>query len=143
MPITILQPLTPPDIHGHAKGMPGMFVEAALLCVYSCLIIAIPELLSVNRASPYLLSIPVGLLLLLGAVACPQLCFHPIARGALWLVGGLEGGGSDAERMGMSLSLDQALEQAEGMMGPMLGGILAGLVCMKYFPDDPASWMRP
>lgn len=119
--------------------MINMGFEAALLCAYTCLVIAIPALLQVNRASRLLLSLPVGLVLLLAATADARFCFHPTARGALWLVDRLDVAAAGPEG---GLTMDQALVQLEGFMGPALGGIVAGLVCIKYFPDDPSSWKR-
>lgn len=137
---THVQPLTPPSTNVGAGGLASMGLEAALLCAYSCLVIAIPELLQVNRASRLLLSLPVGLVLLLAAAADSRFCFHPTAGGALWLVDRLDAAVTAGH--GGSLTIDQALVPLEGFMGPALGGIIAGLVCLKYFPDDPASWKR-
>ena len=30
--------------------------------------------------------------------------------------------------------------QIEHIIGPLLGGYLAGQICLYYFPDDPQSW---
>jgi hypothetical protein len=39
-------------------------------------------------------------------------------------------------------SSDVISSQVEHVIGPILGALLAGFVCLKLFPDDPASWKR-
>jgi hypothetical protein len=59
--------------------------------------------------------------------------FSPAANYALWCVSG--------NAMSMKKFSRESL-QVEHIIGPLLGAIVAGYICIKLFPDDPTSWKR-
>lgn len=98
-----------------------------MTCAYICTIVAIPELLEVNRLPAYLVSVPIVLLMMIGVPNRGSL-FNPAALYALSYVNGQTSGLWNF--------------QAEHLIGPILGAIAAGLLCSKLFPDDPGSWRK-
>ena len=105
----------------------GLIKESIVTCAYICIIVALPELLEVNRLPGYLVSFPIILLMLINTPDRGSM-FNPAAMYALWCVNGLTTG--------------QWIFQAEHLIGPILGAITAGIICSKLFPDDPSSWRK-
>ena len=101
--------------------------ECIVTCLYICTIVAIPELLEVNRLPAYLVSLPIIIVMLI-KVPDRGSTFNPAALYALWYVNGQSSG--------------QWNFQAEHLIGPILGAIVAGVICVKLFPDDPTSWKK-
>lgn len=99
--------------------------EAIATALYCASIVAVPELLKVNKMSPYLLSIPVIPLMLIG-IPHGTSTFSPAAQLALWFVG----------------SGDLSSLHLSHVIGPCVGACLGGFLCIKLFPDDPMSWKR-
>ena len=105
----------------------GLLKESSVTCAYICTVIAVPELLEVNRLPAYLLSVPIVLLMTVNVPDRGSM-FNPAALYALWYVHGQTSG--------------QWNFQAEHLIGPILGAIAAGVICAKLFPDDPGSWRK-
>ena len=105
----------------------GLIKESIVTCAYICTIVAVPELLEVNRLPAYLVSYPIVLLMFVNAPNRGSM-FNPAALYALWYVNEQSSG--------------QWNFQAEHLIGPILGAIAAGIVCSKLFPDDPNSWRK-
>ena len=61
----------------------SLLKECSVTCFYICTIIAIPELLEANRLPPYLVSLPIILLMVINVPDKGSL-FHPAALYALW-----------------------------------------------------------
>jgi len=99
--------------------------EAIATALYCASIVAVPELLKVNKMSRYLLSIPVLPLMLIG-IPHTTSTFSPAAQLALWFVG----------------SGDLSSLHLSHIIGPCLGACLGGFLCIRFFPDDPGSWKR-
>jgi glycerol uptake facilitator-like aquaporin len=116
-----------PVLYNGNQWLEGLLTEAFVVCLYVCVIIGVPELLAVNRMSPYLLSVPILPLLL---VRVPDRCstFNPAALYALWYISG-----NTAHPWSF---------QVEHLIGPILGSVLAGVICSRVFPDDPSCWKR-
>jgi glycerol uptake facilitator-like aquaporin len=105
-----------------------MCVESVVVCLYICFVIVVPELLDVNRMSRSLLSIPIIPIMLL-RVPDRGSAFNPAAQYALWYVYGRLTG--------------EWYLQLEHIVAPIVGAVAAGLICSKFFPDDPTSWRKP
>mmetsp|Transcript_17271 Transcript_17271/g.16604 ORF Transcript_17271/g.16604 Transcript_17271/m.16604 type:complete len:246 (-) Transcript_17271:112-849(-) len=114
-----------PIIYSPDFWFQGMITESIVMCMYICTLIAMPEILEVNRLPAYLCSLPMFLLMLV-KVPDRGSALNPAASYALWYVSG-----QHAETF-----------QAEHLVGPILGAILAGIICTKFFPDDPGSWRK-
>jgi len=107
--------------------------DVMVVGVYNVIVIALPELLQINRLSKYYLSLPI-ILLFVGAsfgrgggLGCS---INPAAEGALL-------------RLQNHVSVNEVILQLENMCGPLLGAVAAGLFCSKFFPDDEKSWILP
>jgi hypothetical protein len=105
----------------------AVMIEAFVMCAYICTIIAVPELLEVNRLPAYLVSVPISLLMLV-KVPNRGSIFNPAALYALWYVNGQFSGNWKF--------------QGEHIIGLILGAVAAGIICAKLFPDDPGSWRK-
>ena len=105
----------------------GLLKESTVTCAYICTIVAVPDILEVNRLPAYLVSVPIILLMFVN-VPDRGSTFNPAALYALWYVNGQTSG-----EWGF---------QAEHLIGPILGAIAAGVICAKFFPDDPGSWRK-
>lgn len=103
-------------------------MEIIVVCAFNCTLIALPEILVVNKVPKAYLSIPVIPLMLFLAPNKTS-TFSPTALYALWYVNG-------------SNEVECGPLQIEHIVGPLLGAILAGIICLKFFPDDPSSWIR-
>lgn len=97
------------------------------MCLYTIIIIALPQLLLVNKLPLYLLSVPIVPLMLIGAPDGGS-AFNPAAMYALWYVGGNSNGNK--------------ILQQEHLIAPILGSVFAGLICSRFFPDDSGAWRR-
>ena len=113
-------------------GVARLVVDGLVVCVYNILAIALPELLAVNRLSKYYLSLPL-LVLIVGTTVGLGLgqgsSLNPSAEAALL-------------RLQEQFSLDDLLVQLENLCGPVIGAMAAGIVCLRFFPDDPRTWNR-
>jgi general stress protein CsbA len=96
------------------------------VAIYTALVIVLPVLISVNRLPSEILSALVFPLLLI-RVCGQTITFNPAVNFALWYISG---------------STPTGPLQLDHLLGPVVGGVLAGLLCLKYFPDDPTCWKR-
>lgn len=119
-----------PIIYNESTATFRLISEALLVFVYCVELVAIPEMLSVNKLPSSLIHF--GLL--------PLLYISPLKKGtvydpsilySLWYMQNLFCDKSD------HLSL-----QIEHFVGPTIGAIAAGLLCSRFFPDDPLHWKR-
>lgn len=99
--------------------------EAIATALYCAFIIAVPELLKVNKMSKYLITAPILPLMLIGVPGATS-TFSPAAQLALWFIG----------------SGDLSSLHLSHIIGPCLGAVFGGLLCIRFFPDDPMSWKR-
>ena len=104
-------------------------IEIFVVCIFNCIIIALPEILVVNKLSDSWLSVPMIPLMLMAAPNKTAI-FSPAALYALRYVNG---------SMGNSVC---SPVQVEHFIGPIIGAVLAGFICLRLFPDDPKSWIR-
>lgn len=119
-----------PVVYSQRYWVLGLIFETALTCIYTCIMIALPDLLAVNRLSKQWLSVP-AIPLMLMRVPDMTSTFSPAALYALWYV---------AERKSTAGGLVNL--QIEHLIAPILGAIGAGLICSRVFPDDPQTWRR-
>ena len=124
----VLKPIT----YGPNNWMFGwiyaLSLESLLICIYICIVIALPVMLELNKISPLLLSLPI-IPLMFFMLPDQGSTFNPAAIYALWYANG-----------GKTL-FDSEL-QPEHIIAPMIGSICAGIICSRYFPDDPNSWKQ-
>jgi hypothetical protein len=68
---------------------------------------------------------------------------NPTSLYSLWyLQNKMEASGIPAIQVDECDFVDTHLLQVEHLIGPILGALLAGFICLKLFPDDPSSWKR-
>ena len=123
VPDAVFEPVT----YDSAHWLEGMLFESAVVCVYICTVIGVPDLLEVNRLPAYLLSLPI-IPMMLVKVPDRGSTFNPAAVYALWYVNGNTSGPWSF--------------QPEHIIGPVLGSVAAGIICGRIFPDDPGSWKK-
>ena len=127
--ISIFFKVTRPIAYDEQQWFYGLLVEIFVVCTFNCIIIALPEILVVNKLSDAWLSIPTIPLMLLAAPNKTAI-FSPAALYALRYVNGSIG---DAVCSPV---------QIEHFIGPLIGAALAGFICLRLFPDDPKTWIR-
>lgn len=112
-------------VNNQLDALKGLLIETVLNCLYCITVVVLPELLKINKLSTRWLSLPLLPFLFIGA---PNITatFNPAAVYALWYLG----------------SPNWKDLQIEHIIGPMLGGYLAGRICLHYFPDDPQCWKK-
>lgn len=104
----------------------SVLLEIVLVALFVIAVIVLPVLLEVNRRPVEWLTAFIFPLLLI-RVAGQTITFNPAVNYALWYVSGT----TPAGRL-----------QLEHLVGPIVGGVVGGLVCKKYFPDDPNNYRR-
>lgn len=77
-------------------------------------------MIRINKIPSFYLNFPILLLVCYGSTAT----FHPAANYALWYINN----SSDSEL------------RIELVIGSIIGGAIAGLICSKIIPDDASSW---
>jgi len=107
-----------------------ILAEVVIVAIYVTATIALPEILSVNKLPPVLLSL---LVVPFMCIPLPNIgaTFHPAALYALAYT-----------QFGESSSSGIGATQTAHLAAPVVGAILAGWICLKLFPDDPTSWRR-
>ncbi len=104
----------------------GLIVEIVSVAIYTLVVLVLPDIFEINDISKSLISLPlIPVMLLAGGVT-----FNPSSVYALWFVHGSENPAGFTSF------------QVERLIGPILGSILAGVVCTQYFPDDRNSWKK-
>lgn len=101
----------------------GFIQETVLSYIYSLILLIMPEVLSVNNLSRYLIIIPLLPIMFL-RLSSDTSVFNPCAIYALWYVNGSN----------TSLCLERCL-------GSFIGSCFAGYTCTLCFPDDRLSWI--
>jgi predicted MFS family arabinose efflux permease len=110
--------------------MKGFIVETSIVALYVCLMIVTPVVLETNGLTSKLLSIPALPLLFFG-VPDRSSVFNPAVIFAMWFVNKFLHPGAVMSFM-----------QAEHLVAPLLGAVIGGLLCTKWFPDDSKTWIR-
>lgn len=105
----------------------NLLTEVLVNFLYSSIVLVLPYILEINRIRKELLSIPILPLFFL-KFPYETSTFNPTIIYALWFVNSYTG--------------SKIALPTERLIGPILGAILAGLFCNKYFPDDASSWSR-
>lgn len=119
-----------PIDYANSSSLLGLLYEFALSFCYCLVLLVLPYLFDANRSTRYLLSLPVVPLLFIRTPAHTS-TLNPSIVYALWYVNNC------ASLLNYSRSLPW-----DRILGPILGAVLAGIVCSVYFPDDPKSWTR-
>lgn len=133
------------------------FVAEVAVCMsFSVAFLVLPELFRVNRLPAYLVSI-VLLPLLFIRVGDAGTTMHPVAQYSLWY---LRKGSSPSFPQFPSISVSEVFSlsifsrlagafpcvaprtQIAHILGPIAGGLLAGIMCLVLFPDDDVRWKR-
>mmetsp|Transcript_2251 Transcript_2251/g.4199 ORF Transcript_2251/g.4199 Transcript_2251/m.4199 type:complete len:265 (+) Transcript_2251:15-809(+) len=128
--IEVIQPVQYPH---ERLSLIALVLETLLVTCFCVLLVVAKELLVLNKCKETWLS--VLMLPLYAFVPVEQSpTFNPAALYALWYVH-MVGSGTSPDNFQKT-----SLIQIEHILGPVLGGILAGLVCLRFFPDDPSSW---
>ena len=118
---------------------PKLIIEVLVVFIYNVMIIILPELLTVNKLSPNLISfvaVPLSLI--------SNTTFHPAALFVLWYVSNGHEWTIWPHMIEKSnvISISSEPLQLEYLLSPLLASLLAGLFCNKFFPDDPKAWRR-
>lgn len=109
----------------------GLVTNVIIVSLYILCSISLPSLLETNRLSTKWVSLPI-IPLMFFSVPDKTSSFNPAAVYALWLVGNADSSGTANEFPLQPLHI----------AAPVIGAVLAGLICVQFFPDDPACWMR-
>lgn len=105
-------------------------MELVVSFAYCLILLVVPHLFEVNRVSTKLVALTMLPVFLIKApVFCSTL--NPSIIYGLWYL----------HNSSSLLNIMNTLP-FEHIVGPILGAVLAGLVCNVYFPDDPKSWTR-
>jgi len=114
------------NLHGMINF--GLFVEAFATFLCTVVILVLPEMLSVNKLNPKILSAVMLPIVFLHHNA--QWCnLNPSVAYALWYV----------NRVRYEIPSGP---QLLNIIAPFLGAVAAGLFCNAFFPDRPTSWAR-
>ena len=106
----------------------GLFIEAFATFLCTVVILVLPEMLSVNKLNPKILSAVMFPIVFLHHNA--QWCnLNPSVAYALWYV----------NRVRYEIPSGP---QWLNIIAPFLGAVAAGLFCNAFFPDRPTSWAR-
>jgi hypothetical protein len=148
-PLYVFQPL---DYSDGSSDIYGLIIETVVVCLYTCIIIALPELLKINKLSPYLVSVPIVPLIYYGVPSE----FNPAASFALWYIdsrSNINDNINDVishdtnETIIVQLLRGQnnailefiSVIHKEHIIGPIIAAVMAGLICTIYFPEDSSS----
>jgi hypothetical protein len=93
-------------------------------------VLVLPHLLDINGITSKLISLPIIPLFFI-KTPLETSTFNPAIVYALWYVNNCT-----------SLVAGFASLQAERIVGPLLGSVMAAMVCNEYFPVDSNSYSR-
>ena len=123
-PVQVFHPIG--NLHGMINF--GLFIEAFATFLCTVVILVLPEMLSVNKLNPKILSAVMFPIVFLHHNA--QWCnLNPSVAYALWYV----------NRVRYEIPSGP---QWLNIIAPFLGAVAAGLFCNAFFPDRPTSWAR-
>lgn len=109
------------------------FFEIVLNSFFCFCFVVVKEILILNKFREEWLSILIFPLYYIVTIdECPT--FNPAALYALWYVN-IVSTGTAPDNFQQTSQI-----QIEHILGPVLGAIFTGLFCLRFFPDDPASW---
>lgn len=116
-----------PEIYSEAAWIEAFVREVLVNFLFVSFYLVVPEMLEVNgftRKWMTLFTLPFAFI----GVSDKGSTFSPAINYALWYV--------THESSKLSVQM-----QTEHLAGPLVGALLAGLLCAKFFPDDP-FWRR-
>lgn len=114
------------NLHGQVNL--GTLLEAFATFLCTVVVLVLPELLSVNKLNPKILSVVMFPIMFIHSNA-QWANLNPSVAYALWYV--------NRERYEIP-----TLPQWLNVIAPFLGAIVAGLFCNFFFPDRPSSYAR-
>ncbi|RYY89649.1 hypothetical protein EON63_00285 [archaeon] len=127
--LLFMQVFTPID-YTNSSSFSGLIYEILLSFCYCLVLLVLPYIFDTNRSHRYIISLPILPLLFIRTPAHTS-TLNPSVVYALWYINNC------ASLVNYSRSLPW-----DRILGPILGAVLAGIVCNVYFPDDPKSWTR-